>query len=434
MSRKRLGRLQRVATIIPLALLSGALTVGAAGLGGVPVPSVAAEQQAPGVLPDGSTPANEEINDPASLSDPNAIEGLNGGNEAGIVNAASTNAIPAAALAAYQRAETVINTADKSCNITWQLIAAIGRVESNHGRFGGNVLNDDGVATPGIYGPALNGKNGTKAIADTDAGVYDNDEKWDRAVGPMQFIPSTWQVVGVDADKDGARNPQDIDDAALAAGVYLCAGDGDLSAVTGQRAAVYRYNHSQAYVDLVLRVMDAYLDGDFTSVPNNSTAAGYIVPEPPNFKVNGPGGYKGLKGNGNGSKSGSKGSTSGNNGGGSTQPGTNNGGGNQGPNAGNGNGNGNQGGSNSGLPKSPPKTGSQTGDTAKKVTKPLTDGVDKGLPGAGGAVDKVLDGLLGALSPVLARAECGVWSLTQALRPGGVLGANKRCLASYGIK
>ncbi|TNM36294.1 hypothetical protein FHP29_19210 [Nocardioides albidus] len=290
MSRKRLGRLQRVATIIPLALLSAAWTASVAGIGGIGAPVQAADT--PGQVTDGTSVPEESIDDPASLSDPATIAGLEDGNEAGIVSAASTNAIPAAALAAYQRAETVINSADESCNITWELIAAIGRVESNHGRFGGNVLDNDGVATPGIYGPALDGKAAVKAISDSDAGVYDNDTQWDRAVGPMQFIPSTWQVVGVDADDDAARNPQDIDDAALAAAVYLCSGDGDLSTVVGQRASVYRYNHSQAYVDLVLKIMNAYLEGDFTSVPNNSTAAGYVVPEPPRFDVRGPGKIK----------------------------------------------------------------------------------------------------------------------------------------------
>ncbi len=188
--------------------------------------------------------------------------------------------IPAAALAAYQRAETVINTADKSCNIPWQLIAAIGRVESDHGRVNGNSLNADGLATPGIFGIALDGSNNTARIADSDAGLYDSDSKFDRAVGPMQFIPSTWRVVGVDADGDAERNPQDIDDAALASAVYLCSGDDDLSTEAGQRASVFRYNHSQSYVDLVLSIMEAYSSGDFTSVPNGTTSAGYFVPDP----------------------------------------------------------------------------------------------------------------------------------------------------------
>ena len=89
----------------------------------------------------------------------------------------------------------------------------------------------------------------------------------------MQFIPSTWSVVGVDGDNDGKRNPQDIDDAALATAVYLCSGNEDLSTETGRRPAIFRYNHSHHYVDLVLSLMDAYLDGDYTSVPN--VTAGY---------------------------------------------------------------------------------------------------------------------------------------------------------------
>ena len=108
----------------------------------------------------------------------------------------------------------------------------------------------------------------------------------------MQFIPSTWSIVGVDADGDAKRNPQDIDDAALATAVYLCSGKDDLSTVIGQRAAVYRYNHSQSYVDLVLSIMDAYLDGDFTTIPNNTTVAGYIVPEAPTYN---PGTYNGTQ-------------------------------------------------------------------------------------------------------------------------------------------
>src|SRR3712207_2655523 len=127
MTRKRLGRLQRVATIIPLALLSAAWTASVAGIGSVASPVTA--QEGPAQLTDGTSVPEESIEDPASLSDPASVEGLNGGNEAGIISASSTNAIPASALAAYQRAETVINSADKSCNITWQLIAAIGRVE-----------------------------------------------------------------------------------------------------------------------------------------------------------------------------------------------------------------------------------------------------------------------------------------------------------------
>ena len=144
------------------------------------------------------------------------------------------------------------------------------------GRFGGSALDEDGVARPAIIGVALDGGHDTQEVVDTDGGQYDRDTRHDRAVGPMQFIPSTWAVVGVDGDDDGTRDPQDVDDAALATAVYLCSGNDDLSQEEGQRAAVYRYNHSNDYVDLVLQVMQAYLDGDVSAVPAPSLIGGLL--------------------------------------------------------------------------------------------------------------------------------------------------------------
>jgi membrane-bound lytic murein transglycosylase B len=273
------NRWRRTAIAAPLALLSAAWT---ASLVSAPtVATVAADtDQAPAVLPDGTSVPSQAIGAPASVSSSTLAGQLTGGKATQVVSTASTSAIPSAALAAYQRAETVINSADKSCNLTWQLVAAIGRVESNHGRYAGSVLDDDGVATPGIFGIPLDGTKGTRAISDTDGGQLDNDSRWDRAVGPMQFIPSTWSVVGVDADGDAQRNPQDIDDAALASAVYLCSGGDDLSTTAGQEKAVYRYNNSFDYVELVLSIMDAYASGDFTSVPTSVSAAPMIAPDP----------------------------------------------------------------------------------------------------------------------------------------------------------
>ncbi len=275
MSGPRFGRLQMATALIPLALLSAAWTASLAGAG---ISNVAAELPPALTLPDGTTVPTEAIETPASVSAPGTVAPGISGDAQQAVATASTSGIPAAALAAYQRAETVINAADTTCHLPWQLVAAIGRVESDHGRTNGNVLDDQGVARPGIYGIALNGKHGTSLIRDTDAGQYDADAVFDRAVGPMQFIPSTWSVVGVDADGDAQRNPQDIDDAALATAVYLCSGRDDLSTSGGQHSSVFRYNHSDSYVELVLSIMRAYMSGDFTSVPNGTTSAGYFVP------------------------------------------------------------------------------------------------------------------------------------------------------------
>lgn len=263
------ARLHRAIALVPLAVLSAAWTASLAGVG---VDPASADPDGSQTLPDGTVLPAEAIEAPASVGEPVT--------RAAALTPGSASDIPQAALSAYQRAEAVINEADTGCNLTWELIAAIGRVESDHGRFGGNALDERGVARPGIYGIALNGRNDTQRILDTDAGQYDDDTRFDRAVGPMQFIPSTWSVVGVDGDNDGTRDPQDIDDAALATAVYLCSGDDDLSTEKGQRASVYRYNHSNAYVDLVLEIMQAYLDGDFSAVPTSTLTSGVIVPDP----------------------------------------------------------------------------------------------------------------------------------------------------------
>jgi membrane-bound lytic murein transglycosylase B len=297
MSAPRFGRFQKATALLPLALLSAAVTASFAGLG--PTTTAAADPEGATALPDGTAVPAQAIEAPASVSAPGVVApGLGTSKARQVAAHASASGIPAAALAAYQRAETVINAADKSCNLPWQLVAAIGRVESDHGRVHGNTLDDEGVARPGIYGIALDGKNHTRAIRDTDAGQYDADARWDRAVGPMQFIPSTWSVVGVDGDNDGRRNPQDIDDAALSSAVYLCSGRDDLSRIVGQRAAVFRYNHSHAYVDLVLSYMRAYMSGDYTAVPNSLTSVGdSFAPAPtPQGGGKGPGDGSGSPG------------------------------------------------------------------------------------------------------------------------------------------
>jgi membrane-bound lytic murein transglycosylase B len=169
--------------------------------------------------------------------------------------------IPARALSAYRLAARLVDGADPACGIDWALVGAIGRVESDHARFGGNVLDDHGVARPGIIGIPLDGTRGTARISDTDAGRWDRDRVYDRAVGPMQFIPGTWRVVGSDADGDGTRDPQNVDDAATATAVYLCSGPGDLRNGTDLYSAIRRYNNSDSYVRTVVAIADAYRRG-----------------------------------------------------------------------------------------------------------------------------------------------------------------------------
>ncbi|HEY7719566.1 MAG TPA: lytic transglycosylase domain-containing protein [Pedococcus sp.] len=169
--------------------------------------------------------------------------------------------IPARAHEAYRHAAALVGAADPACGVDWALVGAIGKVESDHGRYAGNGIDDRGTVRPGIYGLPLNGRNGTATIADSDRGELDRDTAWDRAVGPMQFIPTTWSVVGVDGNGDGAKDPQNITDAATATAVYLCSGPGDLTRTDDLHAAVLRYNQSEDYVREVVAIADSYRRG-----------------------------------------------------------------------------------------------------------------------------------------------------------------------------
>ncbi|MFJ4562865.1 lytic murein transglycosylase [Streptomyces caelestis] len=189
-------------------------------------------------------------------------------------------ALPASVFAAYRRAEERLAREAPGCRLRWQLLAAIGQVESGQAR-GGRVASDGTTVAP-ILGPRLDGV-AFALIRDTDGGAHDGDTAYDRAVGPMQFIPSTWARWGADGNGDGRTDPNNVFDAALAAGRYLCAGGRDLSVPAQLDRAILGYNHSTAYLRTV-RAWYAYFleghrvvpDGSARSVAGSSSAR----PEP----------------------------------------------------------------------------------------------------------------------------------------------------------
>jgi membrane-bound lytic murein transglycosylase B len=182
----------------------------------------------------------------------------------------AADGIPATALLAYQQAAEREGQRKPACGITWPLLAGIGRVESNHGRFAGATLHSDGLSSPPVVGIPLDG-HGTALIVDTDAGRMDGDMVYDRAVGPMQFIPSTWAGWGVDLNNDGAKDPFNIFDAAAAAADYLCAAGRDLTTAHGQVQAILSYNYSYDYVDMVMDLEHVYASGVGIIAPVRAT-------------------------------------------------------------------------------------------------------------------------------------------------------------------
>jgi membrane-bound lytic murein transglycosylase B len=161
------------------------------------------------------------------------------------------------ALDAYWRAANAMTADDPACGIPWWALAGITRSESRHGTYGGARLLANGDVNRPIIGIPLDGNNNTAVIGDTDGGTYDGDAVYDRAVGPMQFIPSTWRRWARDGNGDGRADPNNIYDAALAAAHYLCA-TGPMQTDDQMRRGFFSYNHSDAYAAIVLNYAKGY--------------------------------------------------------------------------------------------------------------------------------------------------------------------------------
>jgi membrane-bound lytic murein transglycosylase B len=165
---------------------------------------------------------------------------------------------------AYRAAATQVATESPACGLRWELLAAIGKTESNHGGGRLDALGDSVTPIIGIpIGP------------DTDAGALDHDPDRDHAVGPMQFLPSTWQRWGADGDGDGDFDPHNVFDETLAAGRYLCAAAGDLTLLTrdGVIRAILAYNPNEEY----LRVVGARLEALASDVANGWFSTGDLA-------------------------------------------------------------------------------------------------------------------------------------------------------------
>lgn len=179
---------------------------------------------------------------------------------------AAATGIPVHVLAAYRNAELILRQSEPACGVTWNLLAGIGRIESGHARSGD--VDAEGRTRSPILGPALNGTLAGNEIIRAANGYV-------RAVGPMQFLPSTWQRWASDGNGDRIADPDNIYDATLAAGRYLCAGGADLRDPHQRLHAVLRYNHSMAYASSVLNWSSIYageVTGPADITPVESTA------------------------------------------------------------------------------------------------------------------------------------------------------------------
>jgi hypothetical protein len=159
-----------------------------------------------------------------------------GGRQPGASDAA--NGIPANYLALYKKA-------GEDYGIPWNVLAGIGKVESGHGT----------SKLPGVQ----------------------SGENFAGAGGPMQFLQGTWNQFGVDGNGDGKKDRYDPADAIPAAANYLRHNHGNEGG-NKLRKAIWFYNHSWDYVDLVLSWAKKYADGDFSVSDANNAGTSACLP------------------------------------------------------------------------------------------------------------------------------------------------------------
>ncbi|MFI9825216.1 C40 family peptidase [Streptomyces sp. NPDC052013] len=180
--------------------------------------------------------------------------------DGGIADGGTAADIPGPMLTAYKRAvQQVAKHVPKCRGMRWPILAGIAKVESNHAV--GRTVSARGDIRPRIYGVLLNGSGAggnTTVFPDTDGGRWDGTASGERAVGPFQFLPSTWDGVGKDASGDEVADPHNALDAALGAAVYLCGNGRDLTQRSQLKAAIFQYNRSGEYVANVLDWIDQY--------------------------------------------------------------------------------------------------------------------------------------------------------------------------------
>lgn len=139
------------------------------------------------------------------------------GSDAATARRASST--PVTAIGIPTEFERAYRAAAPTCpGMPWTLLAAVGQIESGHGR-------NNGPSSAG-------------------------------AIGPMQFMPATFAAYGVDGDGDGRLDAWDPQDAVFSAAHYLCV-SGAGKGPAGIRRALFAYNHAQWYVDLVLAAQRA---------------------------------------------------------------------------------------------------------------------------------------------------------------------------------
>lgn len=148
--------------------------------------------------------------------------------------------VPDLAAKAYLNASVRVTELHPECTVPPEVLVAFGRQESDHGQV---VEWDDTGHSIGIL------KGYANTGDDTEGGELDGDTEADWAVGPMQFIPTTWKAYAQDGDGDGKAEPGSFYDSALTGAWHICSLAGAFPKASVIAAAWAQYDTAYRYAD-----------------------------------------------------------------------------------------------------------------------------------------------------------------------------------------
>ncbi|MBH0118217.1 hypothetical protein I0Q12_01160 [Rhodococcus sp. CX] len=223
----------------PAAAAEEAVTTTAGAVGIVP------GTPAPGTPPRGPAAAPAGIpTDPLAQFPPDVT--VPPGQPSPVLAAEGPLAVPELVYYAYRAAEMQLQIDTPGCGLPWNLLAAVGRLESGHAE-GGRTDVLGTLSTPKV---SPNGE-----------------------LGPMQLPAAVWEQYAVDGNADGRTDPQNVFDQSLAAGHWMCANEANLREPEGRARAIALFDPRPEYRVNVEAWSAAYEKGAATS-------PGVITPPP----------------------------------------------------------------------------------------------------------------------------------------------------------
>lgn len=252
--RRVAGRRSVIIAVVVIVVftVAGVLTASRLLSGGESGTRNAAESSADPAAGASAAPSSEAVRPQAAGHRAPAPPDAGGEFESWVDKTSGWLNIPKRAMRSYAQATVTLNKQLPNCHMSWVTLAGVGKQTTDHARAGGALAADGKTAKP----------IGNVELRD----FFGKTVSKSAARGPMQLTSAQWNRYGTSATGSGDGDPENFDDAVLAAGKALCAGGLDLAKGDDWWQAAGRINDAPLFLHRVLATATVY--GTVAGQPN----------------------------------------------------------------------------------------------------------------------------------------------------------------------